>query len=219
MKLTALFPFVTTVIASQVYHLHDNYARAMLMDRGIDPSTMDPALLSLLMVLKTAMPSGTNVPLPTGTSEPDWYKNLPDNIKSSLHQYYPATATSSSSSSSSSSSTSQVTSTAVSSSSQASESVTPTSTPAITSAPSFSSTSMSSAIFSNSSTATSPPLSSVSGFTSPSSNQTTTVVTPPLTSAPSSAPVSAGLKNAAHMGLLTTAVAWLSVGAGFCLLA
>ncbi|EUC36019.1 hypothetical protein COCVIDRAFT_65945, partial [Bipolaris victoriae FI3] len=67
----------------------------MLLDRAIDPADMNPTQLSILSVLKTAIPSGTSIPMPTGTSEPDWYKNLPDDVKSLLPQFYPATTTSS----------------------------------------------------------------------------------------------------------------------------
>jgi hypothetical protein len=60
-----------------------------LAARSIDPQTMDPTRLSILSVLKTAMPSGLDVPEPTGSIEPEWYKDLPENVKSLLPILYP----------------------------------------------------------------------------------------------------------------------------------
>lgn len=60
-----------------------------LAARSIDPQTMDPTRLSILSVLKTAMPSGVDVAEPTGSVEPEWYKDLPENIKSLLPILYP----------------------------------------------------------------------------------------------------------------------------------
>ncbi|RYN33959.1 hypothetical protein AA0113_g6014 [Alternaria arborescens] len=60
-----------------------------LMDRDIDPATMNPTLFSVLSVLKTGMPTGPNVPMPTGNSEPDWYQRLPEDVKSLLPSFYP----------------------------------------------------------------------------------------------------------------------------------
>jgi hypothetical protein len=64
-----------------------------LVPRDIDPKTMDPTRLSVLSVLRTAIPSGTDFPKPTGDFEPDWYKNLPADVKSLLPSLYPATLT------------------------------------------------------------------------------------------------------------------------------
>ncbi|KAI4946749.1 hypothetical protein J4E91_006921 [Alternaria rosae] len=67
-----------------------NYAN--LQDRAIDPATMNPTLLSVLSVLKTAMPTGPNAPMPTGDLEPNWYQQLPGDVKSLLPELYPAAA-------------------------------------------------------------------------------------------------------------------------------
>jgi hypothetical protein len=64
-----------------------------LVAREIDPKTMDPTRLSVLSVLRTAIPSGSDFPKPTGDFEPEWYKNLPDDVKSLLPSLYPATLT------------------------------------------------------------------------------------------------------------------------------
>ncbi|RYO62196.1 hypothetical protein AA0116_g5058 [Alternaria tenuissima] len=64
-----------------------------LMDRDIDPATMNPTLFSVLSVLKTGMPTGPNVPMPTGNSEPDWYQRLPEDVKSLLPSFYPVAPT------------------------------------------------------------------------------------------------------------------------------
>ncbi|KAI4661750.1 uncharacterized protein J4E78_004539 [Alternaria triticimaculans] len=63
-----------------------------LQDRAIDPATMNPTLLSVLSVLKTAMPTGPNAPMPTGDMEPNWYQKLPGDVKSLLPELYPAAA-------------------------------------------------------------------------------------------------------------------------------
>lgn len=62
-----------------------------LMQRAIDPTTMDPTRLSVLSVLKTAMPTGTTAVMPTDTEEPQWYAQLPEDVKSLLPVLYPAT--------------------------------------------------------------------------------------------------------------------------------
>jgi hypothetical protein len=63
-----------------------------LMDRAIDPATMNPTLFSVLSVLKTGMPTGPNVPMPTGDFIPDWYQNLPGDVKRLLPSFYPVAA-------------------------------------------------------------------------------------------------------------------------------
>lgn len=82
-----------------VYGLED------LVPRDIDPKTMDPTRLSVLSVLRTAIPSGSDFPKPTGDFEPDWYKNLPADVKSLLPSLYPATSTLTSTSTSTSTAT------------------------------------------------------------------------------------------------------------------
>jgi hypothetical protein len=64
-----------------------------LVAREIDPKTMDPTRLSVLSVLRTAIPSGSDFPKPTGDFAPDWYKNLPEDVKSLLPSLYPAKLT------------------------------------------------------------------------------------------------------------------------------
>ncbi|KAF5849886.1 hypothetical protein GGP41_005296 [Bipolaris sorokiniana] len=230
MRLTTLLFVATTAMASRVYLIEDNDDANMLLDRAMDPADMNPTQLSILSVLKTAMPSGTSIPMLTGTSEPDWYKNLPDDVKSLLPQFYPATTTSSVESTSSSSSSSEVTS-------QASSTPTPTPTPTPTSntvltsslvseeassafvsaaAVTSSSVQVSSSSPSSTSTATTPLFSStVSAFPSPSSNSSTTVTTTSASPTPS-ALFSSGFRNTMHTGLLA-AVAYVSVALGFCL--
>ncbi|KAH8732811.1 hypothetical protein GQ44DRAFT_6061 [Phaeosphaeriaceae sp. PMI808] len=67
-----------------------------------DYQTMDRTRLSVLSVLRTAIPSGTTAALPTGTVEPEWYQKLPNDVKSLLPLLYPAAVTTTSSSPSSS---------------------------------------------------------------------------------------------------------------------
>ena len=56
---------------------------------------MDPTKLSVLSVLRTAMPTatGTDIVLPTGSATPQWYKDLPADVMVLLAQMYPATPT------------------------------------------------------------------------------------------------------------------------------
>lgn len=61
-----------------------------LIARGIDPKTMDPTRLSVLSVLRTAIPSGSAFPRPTGDFQPEWYSKLPEDVKSLLPELYPA---------------------------------------------------------------------------------------------------------------------------------
>ncbi|KAG9188808.1 hypothetical protein G6011_07513 [Alternaria panax] len=80
--------FISSALASAI-QLPPN----LLMDRAIDPATMNPTLFSVLSVLKTGMPTGPNVPMPTGGSEPDWYQKLPEDVKSLLPKLYPVEPT------------------------------------------------------------------------------------------------------------------------------
>ncbi|KAB2107059.1 hypothetical protein AG0111_0g4855 [Alternaria gaisen] len=82
-----LTAFTSSVLASAI-QLPNH-----LMDRDIDPATMNPTLFSVLSVLKTGMPTGPNVPMPTGNSEPDWYQRLPEDVKSLLPSFYPVAPT------------------------------------------------------------------------------------------------------------------------------
>lgn len=73
------------------------HAVADLLARAVDPATMDPTRLSVLSVLKTAIPSSTDtgidISLPTGDVAPKWYSDLPADIMVLLAQMYPATPT------------------------------------------------------------------------------------------------------------------------------
>jgi hypothetical protein len=63
-----------------------------LLARTIDHKMMDPARLSVLSVLKTAIASGPAFPRPTGDFEPEWYQKLPEEVKHILPSLYPAAA-------------------------------------------------------------------------------------------------------------------------------
>ncbi|KAF1830216.1 hypothetical protein BDW02DRAFT_112765 [Decorospora gaudefroyi] len=60
-----------------------------------DPKTLDPIHFSVLSVLKTAIPTGPNPPMPTGDVLPAWYIDLPKDVKSLLPCLYPAATTTS----------------------------------------------------------------------------------------------------------------------------
>jgi hypothetical protein len=64
-----------------------------LVARGIDPKTVDPTRLSVLSVLRTAIPSGPDFAQPTSDFEPEWYRKLPEDVKSLLPSLYPVTST------------------------------------------------------------------------------------------------------------------------------
>lgn len=59
----------------------------MLARSIIDPKIINPTKLSVLRILKTAVPSG-DFAHPTGDSAPDWVKNLPWDVKSLLPELY-----------------------------------------------------------------------------------------------------------------------------------
>ncbi|CAO2656763.1 Nn.00g055660.m01.CDS01 [Neocucurbitaria sp. VM-36] len=89
MKLLVVLPvLVIGTLASKV-ELNNPEIMALL-GRAIDPKTMDPTQLSVLSVLRTAMPTGPDTPLPTGDYEPEWYQKLPAEVKSLLPSLYPA---------------------------------------------------------------------------------------------------------------------------------
>ncbi|KAJ4372215.1 hypothetical protein N0V83_003989 [Neocucurbitaria cava] len=69
-----------------------NHEIKALLGRAIDPKTMDATQLSVLSVLRTAMPTGVDTPLPTGDFEPEWYQKLPADVKSLLPSLYPEAA-------------------------------------------------------------------------------------------------------------------------------
>ncbi|RMZ66698.1 hypothetical protein GMOD_00002058 [Pyrenophora seminiperda CCB06] len=78
---TVLFALVSTAAA--------NMRLPQLEERALDPATMDPARFSVLKVLKSAMPSGTNVPMPNADFKPEWYQKLPTDVKQLLPDFYP----------------------------------------------------------------------------------------------------------------------------------
>jgi hypothetical protein len=59
----------------------------MLARSIIDPKTINPTKLSVLRILKTAVPSG-DFSHATGDSVPDWVENLPWDVKSLLPELY-----------------------------------------------------------------------------------------------------------------------------------
>lgn len=89
----AVAAITTTATASNIHEVADLIVRAM------DPATMDPIKLSILSVLKTAMPTPTgtvtDITLPTGDIAPQWYKDLPADVMVLLAQMYPAIPTAS----------------------------------------------------------------------------------------------------------------------------
>ncbi|OAL55758.1 hypothetical protein IQ07DRAFT_177239 [Pyrenochaeta sp. DS3sAY3a] len=92
MKSLLILPLLTVGALAGDAHFDNNQIRA-LVERAIDPKTMDPTRLSVLSVLRTAMPTGVDAPLPTGDYEPEWYQKLPADIKSLLPSLYPASTT------------------------------------------------------------------------------------------------------------------------------
>lgn len=68
-----------------------DYGAKELLARAMDPQTMDPMRLSVLSVLKTAMPTEADAPMPTGDNSPKWYQDLPADVMVLLAQMYPAT--------------------------------------------------------------------------------------------------------------------------------
>ncbi|KAL6159639.1 hypothetical protein ACJQWK_05639 [Exserohilum turcicum] len=89
MKLPAIFLLATSAMTSRLQLPKNNNNAAILINRDLDPATMDPAQFSVLRVLKNAMPSGPNPPFPTGTSDPAWYQSLPQDVKQLLPKFYP----------------------------------------------------------------------------------------------------------------------------------
>lgn len=75
-------------LASKADHMNAHEVKD-LVARAIDPKTMDSTRLSVLLVLKTAIPSGPEFPQPTGDIKPDWYQKLPEDVKSLLPSLYP----------------------------------------------------------------------------------------------------------------------------------
>ena len=84
----------TTALVTSALASPPSHAVADLLVRAMDPATMDPTKLSVLSVLKTAIPtaSGTDIVLPTGNAMPQWYKDLPADVMVLLAQMYPETA-------------------------------------------------------------------------------------------------------------------------------
>jgi len=88
MKLLIFTVLASGVLASgaqlDTHDIENPVARAV-----VDPKTVDATKLSVLSVLKIAVPSG-EVPFPTGGAEPEWFKNIPADVKSLLPMLYPA---------------------------------------------------------------------------------------------------------------------------------
>ncbi|OSS49843.1 hypothetical protein B5807_06040 [Epicoccum nigrum] len=105
MKPTSILPIAALAASASARNVH---VVGDLMAREIDPATMDPTKLSVLSVLKTAIPTPTGtetaIALPTGDFTPQWYKDLPADVIVLLAQMYPATPTSASSTSATSTS-------------------------------------------------------------------------------------------------------------------
>ncbi|KAH7399309.1 hypothetical protein BKA66DRAFT_160644 [Pyrenochaeta sp. MPI-SDFR-AT-0127] len=89
MKVGCIIPTLAVVALASNAHIN-LYHQNELFRRTIDPKTMDPTQLSVLSVLRTAIPTGPNIALPTGDFEPEWYAKLPADIKSLLPSLYPA---------------------------------------------------------------------------------------------------------------------------------
>jgi hypothetical protein len=87
MNLILILVILTGALASVV-----RFSNAGLAARLIDPATMDPTRFSVLSVLKTAIPTSPNTPMPTGNYEPEWYEKLPNDVKSLLQVLYPVAA-------------------------------------------------------------------------------------------------------------------------------
>jgi hypothetical protein len=72
-----------------VYDDHDH-----VVPREVNPVSMDPTRLSVLSVLKTAIPCSARVPQSTGNLE-SWYSELPADVKALLPSLYPISSTAS----------------------------------------------------------------------------------------------------------------------------
>jgi hypothetical protein len=92
MKLTTILPIVALAANAFARNVH---VVGGLMAREIDPATMDPTKLSILAVLKTAIPtlSDGELALPTGDvlTPQNWIQNLSPEILPLLGDYYPTT--------------------------------------------------------------------------------------------------------------------------------
>ncbi|KNG46619.1 hypothetical protein TW65_06845 [Stemphylium lycopersici] len=239
MKATLIFSLATSALASAVQFPYNNAANVnaaiagTLMNRAIDPATMDPTQFSILSVLKTAMPTGPNMPMPSRGVEPVWYKELPEDVKVLLPKFYPVVADAgmgdggdseasttvgdrtSKSEETSVVATSEGMRVLVSTSPSSPSTLTSTLNTAPSSFPSTNhtaSTTTSSYSSSPSSSSSSSP--TLSLLSSPPSAPTTTASSSPLTSATPSTPFNAGAKASVHTVLLT-AVAWISLAMGF----
>ncbi|KAG9199670.1 hypothetical protein G6514_008225 [Epicoccum nigrum] len=214
MKPTSILPIAALAVSASARNVH---VIGDLMAREIDPATMDPTKLSVLSVLKTAIPTPTGtetaIALPTGDFTPQWYKDLPADVIMLLAQMYPATPTSASSTSATSTSAVAVSETTAASS-NASSSVSQE-TASVSASASASQTALTKTL------ETVPTTTSTSNGTLSTINGTSAVSTGDIpTSKPnSSQPASSiGAKNTVGTGSWSVAVG-LSVAALFCLLA
>jgi hypothetical protein len=204
-----------------------------LAARMIDPATMDPTRLSVLSVLKTAIPTSPNSPMPTGDYEPAWYQALPQDVKSLLPALYPVVAVATSEVSVSQTPESAVaavqsTFTDATMASSAVDSPAPTSTTSLAASSSASNSAISTpwtsqvtltktlqyaSLPASSASASALPL--YSGLVLNTTTQATgTGGVLPSASATSTNFLSAGAKTSIRTEILA-AVAWVSVGAGF----
>ncbi|KAK1918306.1 hypothetical protein P3342_001224 [Pyrenophora teres f. teres] len=196
----------------------------LLEERALDPATMDPAHFSILKVLKSAMPSSTDVPMPKADFEPEWYQKLPADVKALLPGLYPvigaAAATSevlgagqsTSTSAAATATTTEGVSTTVSASVSVSSAASSLSSP---------SASVESTLYTPSSTgsvSTPPtaPANKTTLATGPSPKPTVTLSLP--SAATSTRPANAGVRMTVKTDMLA-AVAWVCVGAGFVIFA
>jgi hypothetical protein len=86
LNMKASFLFAAVALAGSALAI--NAQINPIVARNIDPQTMDPTRLSVLKVLKTAMPTDPNVPMPTGDNNPEWYEQLPEDVKDLLPALY-----------------------------------------------------------------------------------------------------------------------------------
>jgi hypothetical protein len=93
MRFSILIPIAAFLSGASASNGPNAHGLEDLVARGIDPKTMDPTRLSVLSVLRTAIPSGSDFPQPTGDFEPEWYRKLPEDVKSLLPSLYPVTST------------------------------------------------------------------------------------------------------------------------------
>ncbi|KAA8616791.1 hypothetical protein PtrSN002B_003623 [Pyrenophora tritici-repentis] len=191
-----------------------------LEERALDPATMDPTRFSILKVLKSAMPSGTDVPMPKADFEPEWYQKLPVDVKEMLPGLYPVIGAAAATSEVLDAGQSTSTSAAATATTTEGVSTTAPSSVLVSSAESSlpsSSASVESTLHTPSSTGSvsmppTLPANKTTLASGPSPKPTVTLSLP--SAATSSRPANAGVRMTVKTEMLA-AVAWLCVGAGF----